>query len=79
MIAKIAMQAADLYADAYSSMQVGSVKNMWEKVSKNTLNWYTQNVNCTHSLYLFVGLVADSKCKAVLLPCCGPTPTGIGS
>lgn len=33
IIAKIAMQAADLYADAYSNMQVGSVKQMWDKVS----------------------------------------------
>ena len=32
IIAKIAMQAADLYADAYSNMQVGSVKQMWDKV-----------------------------------------------
>ena len=32
VIAKIAMQAADLYADAYSNMQVGSVKQMWDKV-----------------------------------------------
>lgn len=31
IIAKIAMQAADLYADAYSNMQVGSVKQMWDK------------------------------------------------
>ena len=26
------MQAADLYADAYSNMQVGAVKQMWDKV-----------------------------------------------
>ena len=32
IIAKIAMQAADLYADAYSNMQVGAVKQMWDKV-----------------------------------------------
>lgn len=33
VIAKIAMQASDLYADALSNMQVGSVKTMWDKVS----------------------------------------------
>lgn len=32
VIAKIAMQASDLYADALISMQVGSVKSMWDKV-----------------------------------------------
>ncbi len=32
VVAKIAMQASDLYADAYSNMQVGSVKSMWDKV-----------------------------------------------
>ena len=32
LIAKIAMQCSDLYADAYSSMQVGSVKQIWDKV-----------------------------------------------
>ena len=38
IIAKIAMQAADLYADAYSNMQVGSVKQMWDKVRYH-LTW----------------------------------------
>ena len=33
VIARIAMQASDLYADAYSTMLVGSVKNQWEKVT----------------------------------------------
>lgn len=33
VIAKIAMQASDLYADALSNMQVGSIKSMWDKVS----------------------------------------------
>jgi hypothetical protein len=32
VIAKIAMQASDLYADALSNMQVGSIKSMWDKV-----------------------------------------------
>lgn len=32
VIAKVAMQASDLYADAYSNMHVGSVKQQWEKV-----------------------------------------------
>ena len=32
VVAKVAMQASDLYADAYSNMQVGSVKSMWDKV-----------------------------------------------
>lgn len=32
VVAKIAMQAADLYADALSNMQVGSIKSMWDKV-----------------------------------------------
>ena len=32
LIAKIAMQCSDLYAEAYSNMQVGTVKAMWEKV-----------------------------------------------
>ena len=32
VIAKIAMQASDLYADAYSNMLVGSVKQQWDKV-----------------------------------------------
>ena len=36
LIAKIAMQCSDLYADAYSSMQVGTVKAIWEKVSYST-------------------------------------------
>ena len=31
-VAKLAMQAADLYADAYSNMILGGVKDMWEKV-----------------------------------------------
>ncbi|XP_064396654.1 programmed cell death 6-interacting protein-like isoform X2 [Halichondria panicea] len=31
VVAKVAMQASDLYADAYSNMQVGSVKSMWDK------------------------------------------------
>ncbi|KAL5508811.1 hypothetical protein EMCRGX_G004061 [Ephydatia muelleri] len=31
VIARIAMQASDLYADAYNTMLVGSVKNQWEK------------------------------------------------
>ena len=30
-VAKLAMQASDLYADAYSNMIVGSVKEMWDK------------------------------------------------
>ena len=32
VIAKIAMQAADLYADALTNMQVGNIKSMWDKV-----------------------------------------------
>ena len=32
VVAKIAMQAADLYADALTNMQVGSIKSMWDKV-----------------------------------------------
>ena len=32
VIAKIAMQASDLYANAYSNMLVGSVKQQWDKV-----------------------------------------------
>ena len=32
LIAKIAMQCSDLYAEAYSNMQVGTVKALWEKV-----------------------------------------------
>lgn len=32
VMAKLAMQASDLYADALSNMQVGSIKSMWEKV-----------------------------------------------
>ena len=41
IIAKIAMQAADLYADAYSNMQVGSVKQMWDKVGVLVLGHVT--------------------------------------
>lgn len=33
VIAKIAMQASDLYADALINMQVGSIKSMWDRVS----------------------------------------------
>lgn len=33
VFAKVAMQAADLYADALSNMQVGSIRSMWDKVS----------------------------------------------
>lgn len=56
IIAKIAMQAADLYADAYSNMQVGSVKQMWDKVppSHMILIWDHVTVTCT------VELVGDS-------------------
>ena len=32
VVAKVAMQASDLYADTYSNMHVGSVKQQWEKV-----------------------------------------------
>lgn len=32
MIAKVAMQASDLFADAANNMQVGQVKSLWEKV-----------------------------------------------
>ena len=32
VIAKIAMQATDLYADALTNMQAVSVRNMWDKV-----------------------------------------------
>lgn len=39
VIAKIAMQAADLYADALSNMQVGSIKSMWDKASHPSLAW----------------------------------------
>lgn len=38
LIAKIAMQCSDLYADAYSSMQVGTIKAIWEKVSHSAQN-----------------------------------------
>lgn len=34
MVAKVAMQASDLFADAVNNMQVGQVKSLWEKV------WY---------------------------------------
>ena len=34
VVAKIAMQAADLYADALTNMQVGSIKTMWDKVRR---------------------------------------------
>ncbi len=37
VVAKVAMQASDLYADAYSNMQVGSVKSMWDKVCNEVL------------------------------------------
>ena len=33
LIAKIAMQCSDLYAEAYSNMQVGTIKSIWDKVS----------------------------------------------
>ena len=32
VFAKLAMQASDLYADAYSNMLVGTVKQQWDKV-----------------------------------------------
>jgi len=32
MIAKIAMQASDLFADVANNMQVGNVKSLWDKV-----------------------------------------------
>ena len=32
MVAKVAMQASDLFADAANNMQVGQVKSLWEKV-----------------------------------------------
>ncbi len=41
MIAKVAMQASDLYADAYSSMHVGSVKQQWDKVNDPSTHTYT--------------------------------------
>ena len=47
LIAKIAMQCSDLYADAYSSMQVGSVKPIWDKVST----------------YMHMGVMKALKCK----------------
>ena len=37
VIAKIAMQASDLYADAYSNMLVGSVKQQWDKVGQSSV------------------------------------------
>jgi len=37
VIAKIAMQASDLYADAYSNMLVGSVKQQWDKVGQSSI------------------------------------------
>ena len=48
LIAKIAMQCSDLYADAYSSMQVGSVKPIWDKVS-------IIHVYCAHNDYYLCG------------------------
>lgn len=32
MVAKVAMQTSDLFADAANNMQVGQVKSLWEKV-----------------------------------------------
>ena len=31
-VAKLAMQASDLYADAYTNMMVAGIKEMWDKV-----------------------------------------------
>ena len=32
MVAKVSMQASDLFADAANNMLVGQVKSLWEKV-----------------------------------------------
>ena len=33
VVAKVAMQASDLYAEAHSSMAVGTIKAQWDRVS----------------------------------------------
>ena len=41
-VAKLAMQASDLYADACTNMMVAGVKEMWDKVG----------VSCSHSVFV---------------------------
>ena len=41
-VAKLAMQASDLYADACTNMMVAGVKEMWDKVG----------VSCSHSMFV---------------------------
>ncbi len=52
VVAKVAMQASDLYADAYSNMQVGSVKSMWDKVCNEVYS--SSDVWMLHRLLEFV-------------------------
>ena len=57
IIAKLAHQASDLYADTLSSFQQGSVKTQWEK------DW-TPVVSAKQSLFL--ALAEESQAKAAL-------------
>lgn len=91
MIAKIAMQAADLYADALSNMQVGSIKNMWDKVREDyhgSFRYFVcgfvvfyETVCCSKrilimNVLLISGLDSDSGCKAGLHAWCCPASHG---
>ena len=49
------MQASDLYADAYSNMLVGSVKQQWEKVRLETEE---QHKTLLFSLTFFFSLLS---------------------
>ena len=64
VIAKIAMQASDLYADAYSNMLVGSVKQQWDKVGQSSVELHIQYeqssngflLDCMHLFQRFLGV-----------------------
>lgn len=86
VVAKIAMQASDLYADAYSNMLVGSVKQMWDKVRDSIIQVYFSRslIQCTVIVRLLmpycyplppVVMVTDCGCQAALFPCGSPAQT----
>jgi programmed cell death 6-interacting protein len=59
LVAKIAMQCSDLYAEAYSNMQVGTVKGMWEKGWLATASAKQAYFHCVAQHRM--GLVAQSN------------------
>ena len=59
VIAKLAMQCADLYSEAFSNMQVGSIKGQWDKGWMPTAAAKSQYFHAVAQQHL--GLVAKAN------------------